>query len=129
MLEYLCHQRIDRTADDEVDMCIQAILVPIVLYVAINGRIDVEELLKLINDEGEFAGFSLLHQESEKFLERSDGWHKDVQFRRYFLAIAGTQGRFVFSAYKQVDEKFSFHCLDDKRRLSDTSATGHNRQS
>ena len=128
VLEYLHHKRIDRTADDKVHVRFQAILIPMILNIAVHRRIDVEKLLKFIDDQREPFRLSLLHQECEYILKRGHGRHENTQLVGDFLTITRTQRRFVLSSDEQINERFIVQRFADKRCLADTAAARYDRQ-
>ena len=129
VLEDLDHQRVDRAADDEVHMGLQPVLIPDVLDVAVDRRVDVEELLEFIHNQCESAALSLLHQEGEDILKARHGRDEEPQFRRNLLAVARAERCLVLAPDEEVDQRFVLHGPEDQRRFADPAAARQNGQS
>lgn len=73
----LVHQRIDRTAGHEVDKRGVFVAIPYILHLAVNRRIDIEELLELIDDQVIPFRLSGTHQHLEDICKGIDGFRNE----------------------------------------------------
>ena len=70
-------KRIDRTAGHEVDKRGVFVAIPYILHLAVNRRIDIEELLELIDDQVIPFRLSGTHQHLEDICKGIDGFRNE----------------------------------------------------
>ena len=106
-------------------MCLILIDVPNPLHVAIHRRIDFQELLKLIDEEGYRALLGQLHNIFEDIRKPDDpAQHRHAEFGFHLFLEALAQLAFRLFTDEEIEEGLLLVGMKNERCFSDTPSTG-----
>ena len=123
----LVHQRMYRTANQQVHLAFVLMQVPIMLHLAKNRSVDPLKLLELVDDQVESPPLGKQHQIFEQFAKRQECATSFVELGANLFHKLVAQQRLGLSGDKEIQCRAAFTALDEQSRLSDAPAPRQDR--